>query len=103
VRRLSRNVLARDATARIRPAACKEQSRLWTAAEAAHEAASTAGEAELAAAPALQFCADCPVMGVCAQWAEVDEYTGLAAGQAWVNGKPRPAYRARNLRVPLAS
>jgi hypothetical protein len=31
---------------------------------------------------ALAVCPGCPVSNLCTAWAEVDEYTGLAAGQA---------------------
>lgn len=93
--RMNRDVLARDAAARLDPAACREQQGLWDAQERAHETAATAAEAAHAATLALALCDGCPVSGWCAQWAEIDEYTGLAAGGAWVNGKPRPVHWVR--------
>lgn len=96
--RINRDVLARDAAARLQQAACREQQALWDAQEHAHEAAATPVEAVSAAAPALAVCAGCPVRQLCTAWAEVDEYTGLAAGGAWVNGKPRPVHQVRGNR-----
>lgn len=97
--RINRDVLARDAAARLERAACREQQALWDAQECAHEAAETSIEAVRAAEPALAVCAGCPIPQLCAAWAEVDEYTGLAAGQAWVNGKARPVHWVRGHRT----
>ncbi|GAA1436022.1 hypothetical protein GCM10009616_34790 [Microlunatus lacustris] len=97
--RMNRDVLARDAAARLDRAACREEQALWDAQECAHEAAETAGEARQAADSALALCVGCPVSQLCAAWAEVDQYTGLAAGQAWVNGNPRPAHWVRGGRT----
>lgn len=97
--RMNRDVLARDAAARLEQAACREQRALWDAQEHAHEAAETSVEAVIAAEPALAVCAGCPVQQLCTAWAEVDEYTGLAAGRAWVNGKPRPVHWVRGNRT----
>ena len=74
-------------------ARCAERGEWWSQQEAAHEKASTAKEAVAAAAPAMRLCAGCPETGAerrCALRAQLDAYTGLAAGQAWVSGRPRP-------------
>lgn len=93
--RMNRDVLARDAAAQLDQAACRDQHALWDAQERAHEAAATPVDAVNAAGPALAVCAGCPVSPLCAVWAEIDEYTGLAAGGVWVNGEPRPVYWVR--------
>lgn len=68
---------------------CKGQSAWWVSIEIDHELARTACAARAAATPALQMCAGCPVLELCDQWAEVEQYTGLAASYAWVNGRRR--------------
>src|SRR5450756_1727808 len=87
---MSRAHLARQLTAAITQAACKGQSRWWTECENAHAAAATPAQAQAAAAPALAVCAGCPEVTRCSARAELDSYTGLAAGTAWVNGVRRP-------------
>ncbi len=87
---MSRAHLARQLTAAITQAACKGQSRWWTECENAHAAATTPAQAQAAAAPAMALCAGCPEVTQCAARAELDSYTGLAAGTAWVNGVRRP-------------
>ena len=87
----TREALARAAAARLDGAACREQGELWAAQEAAHKSAEGQPAAAAAAAPLLALCARCPVVPLCAQWAQVDAYTGVAAGQAWVDGVAKPA------------
>lgn len=91
----SREVLARAAAARLYAAACREDRDLWNAQEQLHDQATTQGMARAAAAPLLQICADCPVVAECRTWAVVDDYTGIAAGTAWVNGMEQPAHWVR--------
>lgn len=38
--------------------------------------------------PALVICAECPVFQTCREWAESDNYSGIAGGELWRNGKP---------------
>lgn len=90
--------------------ACREEGELWGAAEREHAEAPTQWAAGAAAAPALALCRGCPVLDSCGRWAVVDRYTGLAAGQAWIEGEPRPSSWPRNYRyrhgasrVPAAS
>lgn len=81
----------------------------WSQREAAYEHAATAREAATAAAPAVRLCTGCPESGAdgrCALRAQLDSYTGLAAGQAWVSGRPRAVdavRRSTSSSQPLAS
>lgn len=78
--------------------ACREHGQAWGVAERDHSAANTKWTARVAAAPALEMCIGCPALAQCAEWAEIDRYTGLAAGTAWIDGEPRPAEWPRNHR-----
>lgn len=95
MRPMSRTFRARQVTSEMTHdglARCAERGEWWSQQEAAHEQASTAREAVAAAAPAMRLCAGCPETGAegrCALRASLDAYTGLAAGQAWVSGRPR--------------
>lgn len=100
MRGISREVLARDLAAQLRPARCHGRRDFWTEREQAWLAASKRREAEQAAAPALALCAECPVLEICEAWAAVDLYTGLAAGKMWRRGRSRALPRAD---LPLAS
>lgn len=44
----------------------------------------------MAAQSAAALCEHCPVLAACARWAETEQYTGLAAGTVYENGRPRP-------------
>lgn len=91
-RGISRRVLAQHhVDHQMDEAACKYQRPLWDEAEAAHAAARTREEAAAAAAPAMGLCAGCPIRDICEAWAIADEYTGLAAGSAWIDGSRREA------------
>ncbi len=87
-------------------AVCGGRGDWWSRCEAAYEKAPTAEEATAASAPAVRLCARCPETGAkgrCALRATLDGYTGLAAGHAWVAGRPRPAGAARSTPArPLA-
>jgi len=90
VRGISRTVLAQDLAATITDGNCKGHSSDWTSWETAHAAAVTPEQRRAVAAPALRFCATCPVVNECAELAELTAYTGLAANTAYRNGDPRP-------------
>ncbi len=90
-----REVLARQAAARLYAAACREEGELWNTQEQLHEQATTADAAQAAAAPLVQLCGGCPIVAECQAWAVIDEYTGIAAGSAWVNGKEKPTCAVR--------
>ena len=89
MRPISRAHLARQIAAAIRDPQCEGQSRAWTDWETAHAAAATPDQAAAAAAPAVALCAGCPETTRCVERAQLDSYTGLAAGWAWVNGTRR--------------
>ncbi len=90
--------LAQEAAYRLVAAACGERSSTWNRQEQLHEAATTQPSARAAATPLLEICATCPIISECATWARLDEYTGIAAGTAWVDGKPRPVHWVRRHR-----
>jgi len=72
---------------------CGGRGDWWSQREDAYERATSARAASEAAAPAVRLCTECPESGEsgrCAKRAELDAYTGLAAGRAWRRGKPRP-------------
>lgn len=89
MRPISRTFLARILAAQITDAACGDQGQWWSEQEAAHAAATRAAAAGEASAPALALCADCPARSACAELAELNRYTGLAAGTVYVNGERR--------------
>jgi hypothetical protein len=86
----SRTALARQIAADIVDGACKDKGRWWSEQEAAHAAAKTPAEASEAAAEAMELCASCTETERCAILAELDRYTGLAAGAAYAGGVRRP-------------
>ena len=93
-RGISRRVLAMNfAKRRAWLANCSGAKALWARAEKAWSEAVSTDEATKAAAPALAMCRGCPVLtnGECFEWAQTDNYYGLAAGLSWVDGKPRSA------------
>jgi hypothetical protein len=81
---------AQSAAARLLAAACRGQSRLWAEQEHRHEFALTPADAVAAAEPLLEFCIACPIVTECEQWAEAEEFDGIAAGSAWAAGDKRP-------------
>lgn len=95
----SREVLARDAAARLGSASCRGKRDLWNNHERAYlEAASRCAAADAAEA-ALLLCDECPVADLCSAWAAVDKYTGLAGGAAWVNGRRHVVPRTSQVRL----
>ena len=95
MRGINRVVLARDAASRLSLAACKESQEIWDEQEKAHGSATVQAIARQAAVPLLRICAGCSVLGECREWAQIDRYTGIAAGTAWVNGVERPTHWVR--------
>lgn len=95
MRGVDRQALAQNASAVLVAAACKAHSDLWNRYEDQHAAATTKEQARQAAEPLLEVCSGCPVAQACRRWAEVDEYTGIAAGTAWLNGTERPVHWVR--------
>lgn len=93
MRGISRVVLARqlhEAIVRDGRAACGGLGEWWSEQEAAHAAAASGQASAVAAAPAMRLCGECPEISRCAERAELDSYTGLAAGAAYCNGRAKP-------------
>ena len=84
--RASRDIIARHLARTLLDAACAEHARWWTQWEAAHNAAISPETRDEAARPAFALCGRCDALDVCAAWAEIDTYTGLAAGAAYRKG-----------------
>lgn len=95
MRGMDREVVARDAAARLYAAACKESRAVWDKQERLHADARSQAVAAKAARPLLRICASCPIVAECRAWAEADRYTGIAAGSAWVNGAEKPTHWVR--------
>lgn len=81
--------LAQQVIFEIDGAACKGRGKWWSRQEVRHAAARTREEAAVAATPALKLCRRCPFYDECEQWAQLDNYTGLAAGSVYINGRRR--------------
>lgn len=90
-----KEVLAQAAAYRLAAAACGEESETWNRQEQLHDEARSQAAARAAAVPLLQICSVCPVVRECRDWAMVDEYTGIAAGAAWVDGRQKPVHHVR--------
>lgn len=92
MKRQSRDVLAADAASRIVDANCGDESEAWNALEARHEEANFPPPSAAVVDDARKrFCDGCPAFAACAQWAEAEQYTGLAAGAAYLRGERKPA------------
>lgn len=70
----------------VREGNCAIPGTGWDDAEIRHAKASNDVAANQAAQAVLRLCIGCPVVEVCRRWAEVDRYTGLAAGSSWAWG-----------------
>ena len=68
----NKEALAQAASVRLVAAACAGQGKKWNQQEQLHSAAGSQAE--------------------CRMWAEADDYTGIAAGSAWVKGVEKPAH-----------
>lgn len=92
MRPLSREVLARDAASRLAAAsmpegACAGQGQKWTELERQHRRSRAAQAHDVIEEIRRDFCDGCPARTGCAQWATVQQYTGLAAGAAYEQGE----------------
>jgi len=90
MRPMSRVVLARQASWQLADANCAGAAGQWAQWEAEHHRASTSLQAAAAVRAAAALCRDCPALAACADWAEPEQYTGLAAGTMYENGRRRP-------------
>ncbi len=86
----SRDVRAAQASARLDRARCVGREAEWAEGEQRWTEARSVDEALTAAAPLIEICQACPVLAACAQWAEIDRYTGVAGGRPYVRGVHRP-------------
>lgn len=105
--RASRDIIARHLARTLLDAACADRAGWWSQWEAAHDAATSPETRDDAAQPAFALCGRCDAFDVCATWAEIDTYTGLAAGAAYRKGNRvdhtlrfgRPERRGSNRRT----
>ncbi|MEG9225245.1 hypothetical protein [Aeromicrobium sp. Sec7.5] len=95
----SRDARAAEASARLDRASCVGREAEWAEVEHRWAEARSVDEAVEAAAPLIEICQGCPVLAACAQWAEIDRYTGVAGGRPLVRGVHRP-YAWVHRRVP---
>lgn len=86
-----KEVLAQAASVRLIAAACAGLGKMWNRQEELHAAATSRATSWAAAEPLLELCGGCPIVAECRTWAGVDDYTGIAAGSAWVKGVEKPA------------
>lgn len=95
MRPLSRDVLAREEASRLTAtrlldaggAACEGRGSTWSELEQRHRSLRTETEARaLIEEIRAEFCGGCPLRLGCAQLAQTQEYTGLAAGAAYEKG-----------------
>lgn len=100
MRGLDRAVLARAALWAVDRPECEHRGELWNTREALHAEAPNQQAAFDAATPLLAICGTCPVVDACRQWAEIDEYTGIAGAGAWVNGIEKPPHWVRDQGAP---
>jgi hypothetical protein len=90
--------LAREAASRLAVSqladggACAGQGSTWSALESRHRRARTEAAArEVVDVIRREFCTGCPALLGCGQWAQVQLYTGLAAGAPYEAGERKPA------------
>jgi hypothetical protein len=97
MRPLSRETLAREAAARLAVSrlaegGCAGQGTTWSELEQRHRRARTETAArEVVDEIRHDFCGGCPALLGCGQWAQVQRYTGLAAGAAYEAGVRKEA------------
>lgn len=102
MRPVSRQVLAQQQAttiARSGTAACRGRGTWWSERELEHAAATSPSAAVAAAAPAMELCVRCPMLTACAKLADLDQYTGLAAGAAMFAGIRFSTSRLRNAAI----
>lgn len=78
--------LARQIAAEI-TGNCKGSRDWWSSHEAQLNVATTPAEAEAATRDPIALCSTCPGYDLCEQWAQLDDYTGIAAGSVYINGR----------------
>ncbi|WP_289017596.1 hypothetical protein [uncultured Ornithinimicrobium sp.] len=99
MRGISREVLARDAAWSLAEGNCKGMAARWGRWERNYLTAEAVDDrARVLIAPA-EVCAGCPIVAECADLAELSEYTGIAGGRAYRNGR-EDTYRLRDPHKP---
>lgn len=68
---------------------CAVSGTGWDQAEKQYLSADSAAAAAQASSLVLGLCEGCPVIDECARWAQIDRYSGLAAGRSWIRGKEK--------------
>jgi len=81
-------VMAQELSWDLAEAACKHLTIWWTARERAHAATPDPRLRSRVVDEITQVCSTCPHLAACALRAETDGYTGLAAANAYLNGRP---------------
>ena len=94
-RNFSRVARAQEASAQIaKNAACSGMAAEWNALEANTPWRGGVGAPVWRAVARIQpLCASCPALEACANWAELERYTGYAAGTLYQEGVPSKAAR----------
>lgn len=85
-----RLALTHEAIYVVADGACKELTTRWTQWEVAYTATQSHAGRSAALVEPLRVCSDCPVVGECAEIAELTRYTGLAAGGPYTDGRRVP-------------
>lgn len=80
---------ARRIAAAITDTACGGLGEWWSSREGLLRRANTATEIADAIRPALDLCHHCPAWEACADLAEADRYSGIAAGGVFTRGRRR--------------
>lgn len=98
MRAIDREVLARDATWTLDDGACKELTTTWSQWEKSYSGAGNAAGRAVVLREANAICGVCPITTECADLAQLIRYTGIAAGRAYVNGRPDTRPTAEDVR-----
>lgn len=80
-------VLAQELSWNLSEAACKRLTGWWAARERTHAATVDPAARKVVVQEVTQVCCTCPHLDPCALLAETDGYTGLAAANAYLNGR----------------
>lgn len=89
---LAREAAARNAAANMPDAACLGRADRWNELEAQYRRTPRSdGVRKVLEQTRREFCHACPALQGCAEWAQIEAYTGLAAGTAYLNGERQDA------------
>ncbi|WP_286930668.1 MULTISPECIES: hypothetical protein [Aeromicrobium] len=82
-----REVKAASLAVQLLDGNCRDRGRIWIESEARWLRLKSPPVAEELARTLTAMCDQCPVLELCKQWAELDRYTGIAAGTTWSGGR----------------